>query len=171
MDPFIGEIRIFAGNYAPPHWAFCDGSVLPVAGNEALYSLIANTYGGTSPSTFALPDMRGRLPVHQGTGPGLSSQVIGTKNGTEEASIDMSQMPSHSHMMMASTAQAGSADPQGLVLAKVSVPVYSSEDASTIKNMPADMIGESGASQPHSNLPSLCLNYIIALQGIYPTRN
>lgn len=172
MEPFLGEIRLFAGNYAPSGWAICDGRSLPIANNNALYSLLSTIYGGDGVNTFNLPDLRGRLPVHQGTGPGLSPNSLGAKAGTETVALTPSQLPSHNHAMLASLDGAQTANPQNNVLAASTVSFYSAADASTLVGMASTMVASTGGSQPHNNLmPYLCVNYIIALQGIYPTQN
>ena len=171
MDPYVGEIRIFAGPYAPQDWAFCDGTMLQVNDNQALFALIGNRYGGDGRTTFALPDMRGRLPVHQGAGTGLSPRALASSGGTETVTLTEAQMPAHSHMLMAMTSVAGNSQPQGNMLAKVSVPIYATEQGTPTVAMPADMVSAAGGGQSHNNLmPYLCLNYIIALKGIYPSQ-
>ena len=171
MDPFVGEIRIFAGTYAPNNWAFCNGAVLPVNGNETLFSLIGSRYGGNGSTTFALPDMRGRLPMHQGAGPGLSPRALGSIGGTEYVTLTNENMPTHKHMMAALTTEASGAQPVGQMLAMASVPIFAAEGDTPTESMPADMVGVSGMGDAHFNLmPFLCLNYIIALKGIYPNK-
>ncbi|MDE1462243.1 phage tail protein [Spartinivicinus poritis] len=169
-EPYIGEIRIFAGNFAPVHWAFCDNNLIPVTENGALFSLLGNRYGGDGRSTFALPDMRGRLPVNQGTGPGLTPRSMGERMGVEEVTLTIPQMPSHTHQLQASNNPADSIEPQSRVLAN-GQPIYSSSNANLVAMSPSQ-VGKTGGDQPHNNvMPFLCVNFIIALQGIYPQRN
>lgn len=172
MEPFLGEIRLFAGNYAPSGWAICDGRSLPIADNNALYSLLNTVYGGDGVNTFNLPDLRGRIPVHQGTGPGLSSYALGAKAGSETITLAPTQLPAHNHAMLASMDSAQTANPQNNLLAASTVSFYSAADSSKLVSMAPTMVASTGGSQPHNNLmPFLCVNYIIALQGIYPTQN
>lgn len=174
-DPFVGEIRIFAGNFAPRGWAFCDGQLLSVSENDALFSLIGTIYGGDGVSTFGLPDLRGRLPMHMGMGPGLSDRRLGQKLGAEN--ITLTHIPPHSHAMIGSGDTANSAGLNDRVFAKVNS--SSDEDLFYQENNPDNKINlipgcvqNSGGSQPHSNLmPALCVNFIISLVGIYPSRS
>jgi len=174
-DPFVGEITMFAGNFAPRNWAFCDGRLIAISENTTLFSLLSNRYGGDGRTTFGLPDMRGRLPVHFGTGLGLTNKSIGERQGTEAVTLDTSEIASHKHTVQASSTTASQADPVGLVLARsatASTAIYAEADPNNKTNMPEDMIGHSGENQQHTNImPYLCLNFIISLQGIYPPRN
>ncbi|MEK9711172.1 MAG: tail fiber protein [Thalassolituus sp.] len=172
-DPFVGEIRMFAGNFAPRGWAFCDGQLLAVSQNDALFSLLGTTYGGDGRTTFALPDMRGRLPVHQGQGPGLTMHRMGAEYGSETVTLNINEIPGHSHELMASTQAVDSANPASDVMGShtdgdmVYAPV--SADIGTLSSSTIDV---SGGSRSHTNLmPALCINYIIALFGIYPSRH
>ncbi|WP_457418937.1 phage tail protein [Roseateles sp. P5_E7] len=166
-NPFIGEIRLFGGNFAPAGWALCQGQLISIAENDALFNLIGTTYGGDGVQTFALPDLRGRVPVHQGRGAGLSSRVIGEVGGSEAVTLTLAQMPQHSHAMNASSAAATMGSPGGALLATTAVNSYDTGAGSTA--MAAGAIGSSGASQPHVNMgPTLALNYIISLFGIFP---
>lgn len=172
-EPFVGEIRMFAGNFAPRGWAFCDGQLLAVSQNDALFSLLGTIYGGDGRTTFGLPDMRGRIPLHQGEGPGLSPRRLGSRGGTERVTLTSNELPSHSHDLNASTEVATNAEAMGRVLAQSSGMRYVKENSS---GGPTDFlsraIGDIGGTQPHINLmPSLCINYIIALFGIYPSRH
>jgi len=173
-EPFLGEIRIFAGNFAPTGWALCEGQLLPIAQNTALFSVLGTTYGGNGQTTFALPDLRGRVVVSFGQGPGLSPYQEGQMGGTETTTLTAAQMPSHSHSVGA-TETATTNDPKGAVPAKYISPaagahVYGAQSDGTAMN--SAMIGASGGGQPVSTLqPYLVINYIIALQGIYPSRN
>ncbi|WP_420004418.1 phage tail protein [Arenibacterium sp. LLYu02] len=170
-EPFVGEIRMFAGNFAPRGWAFCDGQLLAVAQNDALFSLFGTTYGGDGRTTFGLPDMRGRIPIHAGSGPGLSTHRLGAKSGGEQETLTVNQMPSHSHDLMADTNPATEVGPVGHVLAQgQGVNFYREDDQS--QSLSGAMISATGGSRPHSNLmPTLCVNFIVALFGIYPSRH
>lgn len=171
QDPFIAEIRIFAGNFPPRGWAFCDGQILPINQYSALFSLLGTTYGGDGRVTFALPDLRGRVPVHPGSGPGLTPRQWGERGGTETTSLTAAQMPAHSHAVKASDANGSAVSPSGLVPARnaAGVPVYGPP---TSAHLAGDAIEPAGGGQPHDNMqPYLGLSYIIALQGIYPSRN
>lgn len=171
-DCYIGEIRMFGGNFAPVGWAFCDGSLLSIAQYDALYSLIGTTYGGDGQSTFALPDLRGRFPIHQGQGGGLSPRVLGEMAGTESVTLQTSQMPAHNHTPVANTAAGNSNDPNGMYWASsASVQQYLPGDQANT-NMNTGAIGSAGGSQPHDNMqPHLVINFIISLEGIYPSQN
>jgi microcystin-dependent protein len=169
-QPFLGEIRMFAGNFAPAGWAFCDGQLLPIVENDALFTLIGTTYGGDGEETFALPDLRGRLPVHMGQGPGLSSRQLGEQSGTEEVTLTVNQMPSHTHATVLSSAAGSESDPTGNHLAaSPNVRLYR-PGASTVSLHPSS-VGPVGGSQPHTNfMPYLCVNFIIAISpdAIFP---
>lgn len=170
-EPFIGEIRMFAGSFAPRGWAFCDGQLLAVSQNDALFSLLGTIYGGDGRTTFGLPDARGRVPLHQGIGPGLSGRRLGSKSGAETVTLTTNQLPSHAHNFNANTAPATGEAPQGKVVAQgVGVNFYLDESQDV--SMASTMIGHTGGSRSHSNLmPTLCINFIIALFGIYPSRH
>ena len=167
-DPFIGEIRMFAGNFAPRGWAFCDGQLLAVSQNDALFSLFGTIYGGDGRTTFALPDLRGRVPIHQGTGPGLTNRRLGFRAGSENVTLTASQVPSHNHQLRASSRPATRATPAGNVPAEAELDVYGSGDSSTS----IAGTGSVGGSQQHTNvMPFLCIHFIVALFGVYPSRN
>jgi microcystin-dependent protein len=172
-EPFLGEIRPFAGTFAIQGWAFCDGSLLPIAQNSALFSLIGTTYGGDGQITFALPDLRGRAVVHQGTGPGLSPYVPGEMVGQENVTVTTGQMAGHTHTAAATTAAASSPAPgPSVVLAATpgGFPIYDGTAAAVA--LATNAVSASGGTQPHENRqPYLALSYIIALEGIYPTQN
>jgi microcystin-dependent protein len=173
--PFIGEIKMFAGNFAPRDWSLCDGQLLPISQNSALFALIGTTYGGDGQVTFALPDCRGRVPIHMGTGAGLSPRQIGEKAGSETVTLTPSQIPAHSHGLVATTGSANAVTAAGNNLAS-SVGGSSYHSGSGRGSIPAPMnagtLKITGGSQPHNNLaPSLCVNFIIALFGIYPSRS
>lgn len=163
-QPYVGELRMFAGNFAPNGWAFCDGSLLAISENETLFQLIGTTYGGDGQSTFALPDLRGRIPIHQGNG-----FVLAQTGGAEEITLTTQQIPSHTHPLLA-TADTGSlTTPAGNVLASsYNVTPYINDAPST--NLSAAAIGAIGGSQPHDNLqPYLCISFIVSLFGIFPS--
>lgn len=167
-DPYVGEIRLFAGNFAPQGWAFCDGQTLAIAENDVLFNLIGTTYGGDGQETFQLPDLRGRVPVHQGSGPNGQNHVIGQRGGTETVTLSPQQLPLHNHALRASTVPATVASPGGALLAATSVNSYGPGPASAA--MAASAIGVSGGGQPHSNMaPTITVSYIISLFGIYPS--
>ncbi len=169
-EPFVGQIKIFAGNFAPRGWAFCDGQLLAVSQNDALFSLLGTIYGGDGRTTFGLPDLRGRIPLHAGQGPGLSNRRLGSKGGSENETLTYNQLPSHTHDFQANSVAGTNVDPAGHVFAQAPIPVY---DASAPNVSLNDVsIDNTGGSQPHTNLmPTLCVNFIVALFGIYPSRN
>ncbi|WP_083100011.1 phage tail protein [Pseudophaeobacter leonis] len=170
-EPFVGEIRMFAGNFAPRGWAFCDGQLLAVSQNDALFSLLGTTYGGEGRTTFGLPDVRGRLPIHAGSGPRLSPRRLGAEGGAETVTLTVNQMPSHPHEFVANTADAMDISPRGKTIAK-GVGVAALAAAAQDTNMASPMVSATGGSRSHANLmPALCVNFIIALFGIYPSRN
>jgi microcystin-dependent protein len=163
-EPFIGEIRMFGGNFAPFGWAFCDGQVLPISQYNALFALIGTTYGGDGQNTFNLPDLRGRLPVHQGSG-----FTIGQSAGSETVTLTVNQMPQHTHPVSARTsANAGS--PSGAMYGgNTTATIYTPNPSAP---MNAAMVGIGGGSQPHGNMmPYGVVSFIIALEGIFPSRN
>lgn len=168
-DPFIAEIRIFAGNFAPRSWAFCDGALLPIAQNTAVFAIIGAIYGGDGRTTTALPDLRGRLPMHEGNGPGLTPRMIGQRGGTEQESLSLAQLGNHAHTGRAAQEDATTTDPNGNALGIADESVYVGGPADTAMN--ANTLADTGGGQPHSNIqPYLVLNYIFALQGVFPTR-
>ncbi len=172
-NPFVGEIRIFAGNFAPAGWAFCNGQLLPISENDALFALIGTTYGGDGQTTFALPDLRGRIPVHAGTGPGLSPRTFGASGGSEQITLTGTQLPSHTHAWPASTTDAQERTPIGHALATSNADVYgeSSPPVAAVTMAPG-AVANTGGSQPHTNLqPFLCVSFIISLFGIFPSQN
>lgn len=172
-QPYVGEIRIFAGNFAPDGWMFCDGQLLPISENETLFQLIGTTYGGDGESTFALPDLRGRIPLHQGNG-----RILAETAGTEEVTLTVQQIPVHTHSLLASTAFAGDSNPfQRLTATSTGASIYGG--AGTPPDIPppapvplhAQALQPTGGSQPHDNLmPFLCVNFIISLFGIFPSQ-
>lgn len=162
-QPYIGEIRMFGGNFPPAGWMFCEGQLLPISENETLFNLIGTTYGGDGQSTFALPDLRGRLPLHQGNG-----FILAETGGAEEITLTVQQIPVHSHPFVATTNPGASANPQpNLVANSPNVQVYI-EDVTGV-NMSVLAISPVGGSQPHTNFqPYLCVSFIISLFGIFP---
>lgn len=171
MDPFIGQVIMFAGNFAPRGWAFCNGQLLPIAQYSALFSILGTTYGGDGRTTFALPDLRGRAPVHAGTGPGLTNRNLGSKGGAETVTLTEAQMPQHDHRAFAVKAKADGRLPAGKMLARPDDNLFA--DPSNDRAKLADRtIGDTGGGQAHDNMPPfLALNYIIALQGTFPSRS
>jgi microcystin-dependent protein len=155
---------MFAGNFSPAGWMFCEGQLLPISENETLFQLIGTTYGGDGQSTFALPDLRGRLPIHQGNG-----FILAETGGAEEITLTVNQIPAHSHPFLASTAIANQSAPTNNVVAQSSAADLYIEDTPDV-NMAAQAIGSVGGSQPHTNFqPYLCINFIISLFGIFPS--
>jgi microcystin-dependent protein len=165
-QPYVGEIRMFAGNFAPAGWMFCEGQLLPISEYETLFNLIGTTYGGDGQSTFALPDLRGRLPLHMGNG-----FILAETGGAEEITLTANQTPAHSHPMLGSTANASATDPAGNVMARVTVAAvfpYGTDNPTTALSVQA--IAPTGGSQPHTNFqPYLCVDFIISLFGIFPS--
>ena len=162
-QPYVGEIRMFAGNFAPAGWMFCEGQLLPISENETLFQLIGTTYGGDGESTFALPDLRGRIPIHQGNG-----FILAETGGAEEITLTVSQIPSHTHAFLASLSPGNASNPQGNVPAQSPQIKPYIEDV-TNSNMNASIIGPVGGSQPHTNFqPYLCIDFIISLFGLFP---
>jgi microcystin-dependent protein len=173
MDPFVAEIRIFPFNFAPKGWAFCDGQLLPLSQNTALFSLLGTTYGGNGKSNFALPDMQGNAPMHPGQGPGLSLHDLGETGGSETVSLLESEIPSHSHAMMSANIPADQADPTGRAMARsVNAFAYvAGSPTPALVAMSDSTLAPAGGDQPHNNMqPYLTLNFCIALQGVYPPR-
>lgn len=170
QTPFVGQIDIVPYNFAPVGWAMCQGQLLSIAQNTALFSLVGTTYGGDGESTFALPDFRGRMAIGQGGGPGLSPYVMGQSGGVEQVTLTLGQLPIHSHAAMASSAPSSALGPGGSEWATTTTYLYSST-ATTLAPMNNTAIGAVGGGQPHENRPPfLVMNFIIALEGIYPSR-
>lgn len=173
-SPFVAEVRIWACNFAPTGWAFCNGQLMPISQNTALFSLLGTTYGGDGKSTFALPDLQGNSPMHPGQGPGLSQRFLGEIGGEETVTLLDSEMPSHTHQFGGAAAAAGDVqDPTGAVWAQVpgrsAVFLYSSPPTGAMNNN--NSMVPAGGSLPHNNMqPYLTLNFCIALQGIFPPR-
>lgn len=169
-DPFIGEIRVFPYTFAPKNWAFCDGQLVSTSQNDVLFSLIRTTYGGNGTSNFALPDLRGRVPIHMGMGPGLSSRGIGQPLGYNGVNLTMDTMPQHNHTLRCSTRTADATSPVGAVPAKGQYAFYSTSLQVTREMVPG-MIANAGGNQPHYNMmPFEVLNFCISLKGLYPSR-
>lgn len=167
-DPYIGEIRMFAGNYAPNGWLFCEGQLLPISENDALFNLIGTTYGGDGQETFALPDLRGRIPIYQGISSGQSF-TLGEMGGTEWVTLTSTEIPSHTHTIACDPNNGSSVNPQSNAVAGSALNPYNV--AGTDIQMGNQMIGSGGGSQPHENMmPYLCVNFIISLFGIFPSQ-
>jgi len=171
-DQFVGEIRMFAGTFAPQGWLTCDGQLLPISGNEVLYTLIGTTYGGDGNSTFGLPDLRGRVPMAQGTGQGLSSRVLGQSFGSEQMTLT-NQTAGHTHPLQAAPVLGALTVPTNNALAGIPTAngtLFNSAAANPVTLAPAS-VSAVGGSQPHENrMPILCVTFIIALSGLYPSQ-
>jgi microcystin-dependent protein len=163
-QPYVGEIKIFAGNFAPAGWMFCEGQLLPIAENDTLFVLLGTTYGGDGQETFGLPDLRGRLPMHQGNG-----FILAETGGVEEVTLTTSQIPSHRHALLASNGTATGSAPNGMLPANTQAATYFNL-ADNPATMSPQSIAPAGGSQPHTNVqPYLCVNFIISLFGIFPS--
>lgn len=166
MDPFLGEIILFAGNFAPRGWAYCEGQLLPINSNQALFSLFGTIYGGDGRTTFALPDLRGRAPVSSGQGPGLSNRPEGQKTGSSTNTISTQQMPAHNHVVTVPTNSGAETESSGYLAAN---PIYAEDSNSSYGGV---TVTPNGGGQPVNNMqPYLALNYIVALVGVFPSRN
>jgi microcystin-dependent protein len=177
-EPFIGEIIMFAGNFNPRGWAFCQGQILSIAQNTALFSILGTTYGGNGQTTFALPDLRGRVPVGAGQGPGLPSVTLGEVSGSPTHTLIINEMPAHNHLIGANANNANDSLPANAFPAAAVIPTQGNTSVSAYNtgtdgtNMNAGMCKNTGGSQPFSIMqPYLGMNYIIALEGIFPSRN
>ena len=169
-QPYVGEIRMFAGNFPPVGWMFCDGQMLPISENETLFNLIGTTYGGDGQSTFALPDLQGRLPLHFGTGGGQTLQLAET-GGVESVTLTTQQIPIHTHAMLCSSVAGNSTNPLLGIAAFSDLNQYSTQAATVQMGNPALSSDITGGSQPHDNfMPYLCVNFIISLFGIFPSQ-
>lgn len=169
-QPYVGEIRMFAGNFAPAGWAFCEGQTLPISENEVLFQLIGTTYGGDGEQTFNLPNLASRVPIHMGTGPDGTTYEMGEMAGVESVTLTPQQIPSHNHALVATTAIATQSSPSGNLLAQSSAMDLYIEDVPNVALSPQS-IGPAGGSQPHENMqPFLCINFIISLFGIFPSQ-
>lgn len=173
-QPYVGEIRMFGGNFAPAGWMFCAGQLIPISENDTLFNLIGTTYGGDGQNTFALPDLQGRAVIHQGTGPGLSTYVIGQEGGVEQVTLTTTQIPSHTHAPLA-TNQGPVNSPTGALLGipnggPVGTNIYGSDVP--LQALSPSTLQSVGGSQPHENMqPFLVVSFIISLYGVYPTQN
>jgi len=170
-QPYVGEIRMFAGNFPPSGWMFCEGQSLPISENDVLFQLIGTTYGGDGQETFNLPDLQSRVPIHMGTGPDGTTYQIGEAAGTEQETLSVQQIPSHNHPLTATATQATTAAPANNVPAKaplLTTQAYGTDNPPDTLN--SGTVGAAGGSQPHENCqPFLCINFIISLFGVYPS--
>ncbi len=170
-QPYVGEIRMFAGNFAPAGWMLCEGQTLAIAENEALFQLIGTTYGGDGEQTFNLPNLASRVPIHMGTGPDGTAYPIGQMGGTEQETLTVQQIPIHSHPLTASTADGTTPNPEGNLLAQTPAGIFPYFEDAPSTSMAASAISPAGGSQPHENTqPFLCINFIISLFGIFPSQ-
>ncbi|AVS62899.1 phage tail protein [Paracidovorax avenae] len=173
-EPYIGEISMFAGSYAPAGWAICNGQLLPISQNQALFAILGTTYGGNGVTTFALPDLRGRVVVGPGQGPGLQPYSLGQTGGQENVTLNISQMPAHNHVvqMNVNNSAGNSATPGGRYLAASDQRNNQYADQAGGGTLAGTVVNIAGGSMPHENIqPYLCINFIIALQGVFPSRN
>ncbi len=172
-DPFVAEIRIFPFNFAPRGWAWCDGQLLPISQNTALFSLLGTTYGGNGNSNFALPDLQGRAPMHPGQGPGLSLHDLGEQGGSETVTLLESEIPAHSHALRGDRNVSETSDPAGNTLGRgSSINAYQSNTSQNLVPMAAQALAPAGGNQPHNNMqPYLTFYFCIALQGVFPPRS
>jgi microcystin-dependent protein len=172
-DPFVAEIRIFPFNFAPRGWAWCDGQLLPISQNTALFSLLGTTYGGNGLSNFGLPNIQGSAPMHPGQGPGLSLHDLGETGGSETVTLLNSEIPSHTHSLMSTTSPASGRDPSNNPLARSRNGLaYQTNITQNLVNMAPQAVSPTGGDQPHNNLqPYLTFYFCIALQGVFPPRS
>jgi microcystin-dependent protein len=177
-NQYLGEIRPFAGNFAILGWVMCNGQLMSIADNTALYTLIGTTYGGDGVTTFGIPDLRGRVALNQGQGPGLTNRVIGELSGSEQVTLTIAQMPQHTHSFSATTVPATAATPANNMLATPSSPtqafLYLSPSAPSPVSAPpaANSVSSQGGNQPHDNImPTLAVTYIMAVTGVFPSQN
>jgi len=165
-NPFIGEIRMFGGSFAPAGWAFCSGQLMPISQNDALFTLIGTTYGGDGQETFALPDFQGRIPIHQGSG-----LTIGESGGSETVTLTTSQIPNHTHVALAQTAVGSQGPTGGVWAATANAQIYTTAAPTAGANFNASAIGLTGGSQPHDNMmPYLVVSFILSLFGVFPSQ-
>jgi microcystin-dependent protein len=171
-SPFVGEIRMFAGTFAPRSWALCDGQLLAVSQNDALFALLGTIYGGDGRTTFGLPDMRGRVPLHNGQGPGLTNRNIGSRGGGETATVSVNQLPAHAHTVQGSSDFGADTSPTNNVAGTgAGTNLYNTAPSATVAMNAAVVAGDGGGGQPHANvMPFECVNFIICLFGIFPSR-
>lgn len=171
-SPYVGEIRMFGGNFAPVGWLFCDGQALQISEYDTLFNLIGTTYGGDGQSTFALPDLRGRWPVHQGRSTTGTTYVMGQAAGVETVTLTQQQIPAHSHTPLGAVAAATATSPAGAVWSASTSPAFAVPSGALTTQMAADALEPAGGSQPHDNLPPyLAVSFIISLYGIYPSQS
>lgn len=170
-QPYVGEIRMFGGNFAPAGWMFCEGQLLPISENETLFNLIGTTYGGDGQETFQLPDLQGRLPMHAGQGPGLSQNYqLGEKGGVESVTLTTQQIPIHNHSWVVTGTVAAQTNPQNNMVAQSSQAQIYIDDVPSA-NMATNTVTVVGGSQPHENIqPYLCVSFIISLFGVFPSQ-
>lgn len=169
-QPYIGEIRMFAGNFPPVGWLFCDGQPLPISENETLFQLIGTTYGGDGQETFALPNLQSRIPLHFGQGPDGVTYSMAEQAGVESVTLSTGQIPNHTHPLVATTLDGQSGNPAGNVVAQTPAGIFPYFEDVPAANMNAAAISAVGGSQPHENCqPFLCINYIISLFGLFPS--
>lgn len=170
LGPYIGEIMLVSFNFPPKGWAFCDGQLLPINQNQALYSLLGTTYGGDGVTTFGLPDLRGRVALHHGQGPGLTARARGERAGESAHTLTVNELPAHTHTARAGSALATSADPSASLAPARNAAHVPQWGAATDVTLAGDAVGVAGGGQPHDNMqPYLVLNYVIALQGTFPS--
>jgi microcystin-dependent protein len=170
-QPYVGEIRMFAGNFAPNGWMFCEGQTLPISENDVLFQLIGTTYGGDGEETFNLPNLASRVPMHMGTGPDGTTYQIGEMAGTEQETLTVQQIPNHTHPLTASTSAGNQANPEGAVLSQTLASITPYIEDTPAASMAAGAITPAGGSQPHENTqPFLCINFIISLFGVFPSQ-
>lgn len=174
-DPFIGEVRIFAGNFAPRDWAFCDGQTIQISQNPALFSILGATYGGDGRTTFGVPNLQGRAPMHAGQGPGLTRRSLGERGGVDQVTLGVGDIPSHTHALQGANAVGDQASPVGNAFAQSPTGrqgffLYDNDDNTGA--MDSNILASTGSQGPHNNLqPYLVLQFIIALQGTFPSRS
>lgn len=172
-EPYIGEIRMFGGSFAPAGWAMCQGQLMPISENDALFTLIGTTYGGDGQETFGIPDLQGRAPMHAGQGPGITQNyILGEKAGVESVTLTTQQIPIHNHAMLAASDFGQNPQPQGAYVAQVQTGSLYIGPADPMANMNANSLAPVGGSQPHENLqPYLCITFILSLFGVFPQQN
>jgi microcystin-dependent protein len=169
-EPFLSEIRMFSFGFAPRGWALCNGQLLPINQNQALFALLGTTYGGNGTTNFALPDLRGRVPIHEGQGAGLTPRALGERVGAEAVTLTTAQMPQHAHAQAARAVAADSANPASVLPAQAQSPIWRAGASTPVATGVASTVA--GGSQPHSNMmPFLTIGFAIALQGIFPSQN
>lgn len=167
-QPYVGEIRMFGGNFNPAGWEFCNGQLVPISENETLFNLIGTTYGGDGESTFALPNLQGRVPIHQGTAPSGNTYQMGEAAGVESVTLTTNQIPSHNHAVLASNSVSNNASPAAnLIATPATARIYAS--VAPTSQMAPNAVTPEGGSQPHENMqPFLCVSFIISMFGLYP---